>query len=568
MRPKTTRTLNPLPFQDLEPHRFEDLVRQLAYDLRQWRSLEATGRGGADDGLDIRAVESVGQDVDDGPDEGDEVAPAVAEERLWRFQCKREKSLTPKRIGQVVSESLPANEPRPHAFVLAVACYVSKKARDVFRAEMVARGIEEFLIWSRSELEDMLFQPKNDRLLFAYFGISLQPRRRSAATALRSEIALKKQLNALFGEEDHRDKYVLLRDVSDERYPRKPKKGEPRAKWVVCSYLHVRQPRHLAVLWREHPAWIMPDGRWDALIAYDHAASLARSHLHSLRNDHRRDDHDDGIYVDFWREYVPEVERGWLKVARFVPLDRVLAIDSLGDGPFPIPHILVEFRSDDGPFASSMAAHWFERSGNGWFQAEPDEEKRTKLFPDPLPGAVLPPLPEFDASTSTRRADLSAPVGEKLATALDALRAARRASGEQRNDAPADVSTHLAEYRKWRDEVALPVFAAFIDRLRVAGQDGRIVTRAAPEDGTSAAAVELRLFLDGGIAHNPSYRRTGHLRVEAHANGHVRLEVDPKQESQGARYGETPTPKLADWTKERLEGEVLQLIERLRTRSY
>ena len=40
---KTTKTLNPLHFEDLEPHRFEDLVRQLAYDFRNWRSLEPTG---------------------------------------------------------------------------------------------------------------------------------------------------------------------------------------------------------------------------------------------------------------------------------------------------------------------------------------------------------------------------------------------------------------------------------------------------------------------------------------------------------------------------------------------
>ncbi|MFC6662822.1 hypothetical protein ACFP90_22520 [Deinococcus multiflagellatus] len=54
---RTTRTLNPLHFEDLEPHRFEDLVRQLAYEYRPWASIEATGRGGADDGIDIRAFE-------------------------------------------------------------------------------------------------------------------------------------------------------------------------------------------------------------------------------------------------------------------------------------------------------------------------------------------------------------------------------------------------------------------------------------------------------------------------------------------------------------------------------
>ena len=45
-----TRTYNPLPFTELEPKRFEDLVRQLVYDFRPWRRLEATGRSGSSTG--------------------------------------------------------------------------------------------------------------------------------------------------------------------------------------------------------------------------------------------------------------------------------------------------------------------------------------------------------------------------------------------------------------------------------------------------------------------------------------------------------------------------------------
>ncbi|HTB77319.1 MAG TPA: hypothetical protein VK762_28940, partial [Polyangiaceae bacterium] len=97
MKATTTRTLNPLPFQDLEPHRFEDLVRQLAYDFRRWKSLEATGRSGSDEGLDIRATEVVVDDESDVDDEGDPAARIVGE-RLWIFQCKREKSLAQKRV--------------------------------------------------------------------------------------------------------------------------------------------------------------------------------------------------------------------------------------------------------------------------------------------------------------------------------------------------------------------------------------------------------------------------------------------------------------------------------------
>ena len=52
-----TRTINPLHFEDLEPHRFEDLARQLIYDFRNWSSIEAIGRSGSDEGIDIRATE-------------------------------------------------------------------------------------------------------------------------------------------------------------------------------------------------------------------------------------------------------------------------------------------------------------------------------------------------------------------------------------------------------------------------------------------------------------------------------------------------------------------------------
>ena len=54
-----TKTLGPLHFEDLEPHRFEDLVRELVYDFKDWQSIEATGRSGPDDGFDIRAYERV-----------------------------------------------------------------------------------------------------------------------------------------------------------------------------------------------------------------------------------------------------------------------------------------------------------------------------------------------------------------------------------------------------------------------------------------------------------------------------------------------------------------------------
>ena len=41
---RITRTYGPIHFEDLDPHRFEDLIRELIYDYRDWQTIEATGR--------------------------------------------------------------------------------------------------------------------------------------------------------------------------------------------------------------------------------------------------------------------------------------------------------------------------------------------------------------------------------------------------------------------------------------------------------------------------------------------------------------------------------------------
>jgi hypothetical protein len=49
-KPNITRTYGVIHFEDLAPERFEDLIRELVYDFRDWQSIEATGKGGGDDG--------------------------------------------------------------------------------------------------------------------------------------------------------------------------------------------------------------------------------------------------------------------------------------------------------------------------------------------------------------------------------------------------------------------------------------------------------------------------------------------------------------------------------------
>src|SRR5688572_14326764 len=79
----TSRTLNTLPFADLEPHRFEELVRQPAYEVRVWKSIEATRRSGSDEVIDIRATERVDLAVEDGDGE-DEYRSA----RSFALRCR------------------------------------------------------------------------------------------------------------------------------------------------------------------------------------------------------------------------------------------------------------------------------------------------------------------------------------------------------------------------------------------------------------------------------------------------------------------------------------------------
>ena len=105
-----TRTLGPLHFEDLDPKRFEDLARQLAYDFRPWCRLEVTGRAGSDDGFDVLGYKMVGasrehedRGLDD--DAGADIVPIVDNsDRLWLIQCKRERRITPAKLAAYLDD--------------------------------------------------------------------------------------------------------------------------------------------------------------------------------------------------------------------------------------------------------------------------------------------------------------------------------------------------------------------------------------------------------------------------------------------------------------------------------
>jgi len=401
---RATRTLNPLHFEDLEPHRFEDLVRQLIYDFRHWQSIEATGRLGADEGIDVRAFEVADAEPDAAAQEESEEAepPPAPEQRLWVIQCKREKKIGPSRLRAIVEAALPENGDRVHGFVLAAACDFSKRSRDAFREVARERQAQEFHLWGKADLEDMLFLPKNDHLLFAYFSISLQVRRRSLRTELRSRLATKRKLIRVLGEVgQHRAwKTVLLRDAAEERYPYVSEVPDfaKRPRWFYRIFMGHLIPDHVAFLVRRCYAYIDDNAEhWDALLDYNRAIPTYPEVLFT-KNLRQRDDSKETRYDSYWSGQIEEQNRVWFEVTRYIHYDRVLAVDEDGDAYHEGPHLLVAFSPADGPYEPFEMAQVEAVRGFGRV-LRPTRDNRIRFFPEAIPDAPRPGLPETHTNT-------------------------------------------------------------------------------------------------------------------------------------------------------------------------
>jgi len=385
---RATRTLNPIHFEDLEPHRFEDLIRQLIYDYRDWASLEATGRGGADDGIDIRAYESVRPYAEkrDSPsdDDLDDLTPQpLSSSRLWIIQCKRERKITPKQLERYVQESLQGPE-MPHGFILAAACDFSKKSYDAFRSALIGSGVQEFHLWGKSELEDMLFQPKNDPLLFAYFGISLQTRRRSRRTELRATLAWRKRIGKVLGglTKIH-NLDVLLRNQDAEEYPvlSDVPEFDRNPRWGIYRVITLNARNNLIFEVKRQLAYYDASTKhWDALP--DALIPVRERHLYGRK----RDSHD-GQWErrQAWEQQVPEAQRAELVTVNIIPLERILAVDEEGDQAHPMPIFYIE-PSASGRLIddSDNRCHLEQRSQYGpRKEHQAVSEHRVPFFKDP-----------------------------------------------------------------------------------------------------------------------------------------------------------------------------------------
>jgi len=343
-QPRITKTLGPIHFEDLDPRRFEDLVRELAYDFKDWQNIEATGRGGSDDGFDIRAYERISDATTESDEHssGEEAAYHM-EGRVWMFQCKRDKEIGPGRVASIISDCVDPKVP-PYGYILAAPANFSKASYDKFREELRRRGVMEFYLWGRATLEDMLHQPKNDHILFTFFGISLVSRRRSRATEIRATVGAKNKLLKLLGE--HPDLCpVLLRDTNDVHYPFEAeyKDFKERPRWREYAVVEMH-PLGLVVQVAKRFAFRDPVKReWD----YSDAVNL----VHCTINDDEREMNQDlrQRVESFW-EFFQKSARAMFVVNGLLRFDSIVVIDGEGDSLYRFPHIYVDFQSNRGPF--------------------------------------------------------------------------------------------------------------------------------------------------------------------------------------------------------------------------
>jgi|LakMenE18May11ns_1017448.scaffolds.fasta_scaffold9848867_1 hypothetical protein len=378
-KPTVTKTLGPLHFEDLDPHRFEDLIRELAYDFRDWISIEATGRSGTDDGFDIRAFERSRDSalmVDEPNEDEDAVHPMDG--RVWMFQCKRERTVGPKKIQSIIEDGVSALEP-PYGYVLAAPANFSKAAYDKFREELRSRGVMEFYLWGRADLEDMLHLPKNDRILFAFFGISLITRRKSRAAELRALISVKNKLQKLIGIHPNHDP-VLLRDSKDTFYPYEGEYDDfgSRPRWIEK---HVVQMHPLGLIFEAGRYFAICDleaKTWD----YTDAINQARSSSDHYDN---QDEHQLRQRIQAFVESFPRRQHATLVEHRIVRFEAIVAIDDEGDAVKEMPHIYVDFDAANGPFSGVQRFISFSQHHSESLE----ELNRISIFPAEFQEPVL-----------------------------------------------------------------------------------------------------------------------------------------------------------------------------------
>jgi hypothetical protein len=239
-----------------------------------------------------------------------------------------------------------------YGVIFAAACDFSIATREELHKWCRARGILEVHIWGKGEIEDQLFQPKNDHLLFAYFSISLQIRRRSARTSLRSMLTMKRKVMRHLGDGEHESKTVLLRDPEDEHYPHLGEDARENYRWCVSTF-GGNETGHIKIKWRSFYAFLDPDGiHWDCANIQNDTHMVDFEDMWLARNERDERQRLNHEIHEFWYKELPEDQRATFSVCGFLKYYEILEIDEKGDNAAPFPHVYVPFKQGRPAFSS------------------------------------------------------------------------------------------------------------------------------------------------------------------------------------------------------------------------
>lgn len=342
-KPETTKTLGQLHFEDLAPQRFEDLVRDLIYDFKDWKDIQAVGRAGNDSGNDIIAYEKLETRSSEINDSNDEEQTFLG--NRWMIQAKRYSKLTPKEI-KIILEDININDP-PYGYILAVTSNVSKKSQEVFAKILREKGVVEFHMWGKSELEAFLYLPKHDRILFTFFGISLIFKKRALKMSVRAKISVKNKLFSCLGKRNNIITDILIRDIKDLNYPADEackdfSKSPPWKKYSVIEQhplgLICRSKKFFAYYNKAENRWSYTDAL--NLFSQDNLSEQ----LALLKAKEKRD-----LIHDFY-DYLPFYQKAFYCKNALVRYEDIILVDEEGDLLFDMPHVYVDFSNETGPF--------------------------------------------------------------------------------------------------------------------------------------------------------------------------------------------------------------------------
>lgn len=233
-------------------------------------------------------------------------------------------------------------------------------------------NVSEFQIWSVSDIETMLLQPKNDHLLFAFFGISLQIRKRSLATELRARIAMKRKIVRVLKNSLHAP--FLLRDPEADNYPH-AEEGK-KLRWIIRKNRDF-DFRGVGFQWKEYFAYVNDIGEWDMANKFNRAIPAHDNPW--LEFEERYPFDDDRAELRKLFSEIEQPSQAMLSVTVFIPFEAIVAVDEIGDGmgfggrSRPTLYVPV----NDGKLPCHPAVD-VVLSGD----VEADPAKRVKFFPD------------------------------------------------------------------------------------------------------------------------------------------------------------------------------------------